>query len=73
MTSVFENVEVGPQIEVFQLNSSYLKDAFPQKVNLGVGGEFMHLVILLQIYYVYRNVVFRASPGIFHFLHIAVT
>lgn len=39
MASAFENVQVGPQIEVFQLNKRYLDDTFPQKVNLGVGGK----------------------------------
>lgn len=37
MASIFENVPVGPQIEVFQLNRACLADPFPQKVNLGVG------------------------------------
>lgn len=43
MASIFENVEVGPQIEVFQLNKACVEDSFPQKVNLGVGGKFFIL------------------------------
>lgn len=40
MASIFENVPVGPQIEVFQLNRACVEDTFPQKVNLGIGGKF---------------------------------
>lgn len=43
MASIFENVEVGPQIEVFELNKTCVQDSFPQKVNLGVGGKFLNL------------------------------
>ena len=38
MTSAFSTVENAPPIEVFALNKAYAEDAFPQKVNLGVGG-----------------------------------
>lgn len=41
MASIFENVQVGPQIEVFQLNKACIDDPFPQKVNLGVGGKWI--------------------------------
>lgn len=37
MASIFENVELGPKIEVFALNKAYLDDPSPLKVNLGVG------------------------------------
>lgn len=40
MSSVFANVEVAPSIEVFELTKAYQQDSFPQKVLLGVGGEF---------------------------------
>lgn len=40
MASIFEKVEVGPQIEVFELTKTCIADPFPQKVNLAVGGEF---------------------------------
>lgn len=57
MASVFEKVEVGPQIEVFQLNKSYLEDKFPQKVNLGVGGKFiLILFIICFIHFKYISV-----------------
>lgn len=39
MENIFENIEVGPPIEVFQLTANFAKDAHPNKVNLGVGGE----------------------------------
>lgn len=39
MASIFENVELGPKIEVFALNKAYLDDPSPVKVNLGVGGK----------------------------------
>lgn len=39
MDNIFENVELGPPIEVFQLTANFNKDPHPDKVNLGVGGE----------------------------------
>lgn len=39
MASIFENVEVGPKIEVFALNKLYVEDKSSVKVNLGVGGK----------------------------------
>lgn len=39
MPSIFDNVEIGPPIEVFALNKAFLEDNSPDKVNLGVGGE----------------------------------
>lgn len=39
MASIFENVEIGPGIEVFALNKAYLDDTSPVKVNLGIGGK----------------------------------
>lgn len=41
MDNIFENVELGPPIEVFQLTANFNKDPHPDKVNLGVGGEFV--------------------------------
>lgn len=38
MSSIFDNVEPGPPIEVFALNKAFLEDSSPEKVNLGVGG-----------------------------------
>nr|CAH7745924.1 unnamed protein product [Callosobruchus chinensis] len=35
--SLFEDVELGPPIEVFLMNKLYNEDSFPNKVNLGVG------------------------------------
>ncbi|VEN57843.1 unnamed protein product [Callosobruchus maculatus] len=35
--SQFEDVELGPPIEVFLMNKLYNEDSFPNKVNLGVG------------------------------------
>nr|CAI5826818.1 unnamed protein product [Callosobruchus analis] len=35
--SLFEDVELGPPIEVFLMNKLYNEDSFPDKVNLGVG------------------------------------
>lgn len=40
MDNIFENVELGPPIEVFQLTANFNKDPHPDKVNLGVGGEY---------------------------------
>ncbi|XP_034254523.1 aspartate aminotransferase, cytoplasmic [Thrips palmi] len=37
MATWFSCVEMGPPIEVFALNKSFLEDKHPQKVNLGVG------------------------------------
>lgn len=39
MASCFSCVEMGPPIEVFALNKSFLEDKHPHKVNLGVGGK----------------------------------
>lgn len=41
MASIFENVEIGPGIEVFALNKAYLDDTSPIKVNLGIGGKLL--------------------------------
>lgn len=41
MASVFNDLQVGAPIEVFELNKSYLKDSFADKVNLGVGGKYL--------------------------------
>lgn len=38
--SMFDAVEAGPPIEIFELTKRYREDTFPQKVDLGVGGEF---------------------------------
>ncbi|KAF5300786.1 hypothetical protein FQA39_LY11031 [Lamprigera yunnana] len=37
MSSRFENIQMGPPIEVFALTAAYQADNFEQKVNLGVG------------------------------------
>lgn len=39
MASIFEDVEVGPKIEVFALTKAYQEDPSSVKVNLSVGGE----------------------------------
>ena len=39
MASRFAAIETAPPIEVFALNKAYTDDTFPQKVNLGVGGN----------------------------------
>lgn len=39
MASIFDNIEMGPPIEVFALNKAFLEDNSPDKVNLGVGGK----------------------------------
>lgn len=36
---MFEQVELAPPIEVFQLNAKFLADENLDKVNLGVGGK----------------------------------
>jgi len=36
-TSMFNNVDMAPPIEVFQLSRDFQADTFPQKVSLGVG------------------------------------
>lgn len=41
--SVFNSVEKGNPIEVFQLNRMFLEDAHKTKANLGVGGEYLPL------------------------------
>lgn len=38
-TSVFGDLQVGPQIEVFALVRKFNEDPFPEKVNLSVGGK----------------------------------
>lgn len=37
---MFNSVEKGKPIEVFQLNRLFLDDTNSKKANLGVGGEF---------------------------------
>lgn len=54
MASKFATVESAPPIEVFALNKAYVEDTFPQKVNLGVGGN--HIVSLK--FHLKRNSVF---------------
>lgn len=39
MASIFEDVEVGPKIEVFALTKAFQEDPSPVKVNLSVGGK----------------------------------
>lgn len=39
MASIFEDVEVGPKIEVFALTKAYQEDPSAVKVNLSVGGK----------------------------------
>lgn len=38
--SWFTDVDLAPPIEVFALNKQYNEDDFPNKVSLGVGGNF---------------------------------
>lgn len=40
---MFNSVEKGKPIEVFQLNRMFLDDKHKDKCNLGVGGEFEFL------------------------------
>lgn len=46
MASIFADVEVGPQIEVFALNKAFQDDPSSVKVNLGVGGKLFTFIIL---------------------------
>lgn len=39
MASIFDQIAMGPPIEVFALNKAFLEDNSPDKVNLGVGGK----------------------------------
>lgn len=41
MSSYYCDIEQGPAIEVFALNKLCLEDSFAEKVNLGVGGNFI--------------------------------
>jgi aspartate aminotransferase len=50
MTSVFENVSKGAPIEVFAVNTAFLEDTSPQKVNLSIGGELRKVVRKLLSY-----------------------
>lgn len=47
-SSKFSFVETAPPIEVFAINRAYAEDTFPQKVNLGVGGNLHILELLLN-------------------------
>ena len=44
--SVFQNVEMAPPIEVFQLSKLYNECTKENKVNLGVGGEWMNYEVI---------------------------
>lgn len=46
MPSIFDNIENGPPIEVFALNKAFLEDNSPDKVNLGVGGEWRSCLVI---------------------------
>lgn len=46
-TSKFASIENAPPIEVFALTKAYTEDPFPQKVNLGVGGNIVLLNLFL--------------------------
>ena len=55
-TSKFASVENAPPIEVFALTKAYTEDPFPQKVNLGVGGNIRkQLPNMLFIEYFYYH------------------
>lgn len=47
MSSYFCDIDQGPAIEVFALNKLCVEDTFAEKVNLGVGGNFLKHVFLL--------------------------
>lgn len=41
--TLFDDVKVGPPIEVFALNKGYTEDSCPNKCNLGVGGNNIYV------------------------------
>ena len=47
--SVFSKVELCPPDAVFNVKEKYLADKSPNKVNLGVGGEFIIIQINMSI------------------------
>lgn len=47
--SRFAEVKPGPPIEVFALNKAYLDDNFDNKVNLGVGGKKIELIVISEM------------------------
>lgn len=53
MASIFENVELGPKIEVFALNKAYLDDPSPVKVNLGVGGKLFTSICTQFVFFAF--------------------
>lgn len=46
MSSIFSHVEMAPPVEVFHLKDQFLADNYPNKINLTVGGEFLHRLLL---------------------------
>lgn len=52
---MFNSVEKGKPIEVFQLNRMFLEDQNPKKANLGVGGEFFPPKYSLNAFVVLRR------------------
>lgn len=42
--SRFSGVEAAPPVEIFALNKAYKEDAFPNKVDLGIGGKYLAYV-----------------------------
>ena len=42
--SVFSDVKLANPIEVFALTHTYNNDTYPQKVNLGVGGQYLEIL-----------------------------
>lgn len=54
-TTRFTNIELGPPIEVFALQKTYVDDKFENKVSLAVGGRLTY-----YIFYAYLvNIIFQ--------------
>lgn len=45
LSSLFSHLEVAPPVEIFNLKDRYLADNHPDKINLSVGGEPLHLLL----------------------------
>lgn len=46
MTDRFSCIELAPPIEVFAVSRGYLEDKHESKVNLGVGGRNVYIILL---------------------------
>ena len=43
LSSIFSQLKVVPQAEPFHMKDLFLADESPDKINLSVGGELLHL------------------------------